>query len=331
MSSSTGPNEADLRRQLQEALRDLERRQPLDPSYKRFLTGGQVTNKKPALPKADKKDKSYKSIGSDLRARVELFAEQTQGKDPFDRISQRQPLQEDAMRAALTLREGKEHEQKALLEATLSTLPKRDGMDATTRRRYLKAICMGLRESGGAPRVARSAAGTPVPPAAQAEFERQSAQAREAARMKEQAAERRRQEAENSKRRKRAETPQGKLHQLISPILKLLWDMEFAQLGGINPFRTPIDRENCASCGAPDYFDYIKKPMNLSYIQHKVENLEYTSLQQFFQDVELMVNNALLYNSDPNNPYHTAAKELRKQFRQAARKVVANLKEQVRK
>ena len=67
--------------------------------------------------------------------------------------------------------------------------------------------------------------------------------------------------------------------------------------------------------------------MNLTYIKHKVENLEYTTLQQYFQDVELMVSNALLYNSDSNNPYRTAAKELQKQYRQAARNLVAKLKE----
>ena len=336
MSSSPakeGPNEDALRRQLEEALRELKRREPLDTTYKSLLMNGIVTSRKPVLPK----DKSYKRIGSDLRFHVEAFIEQTQGKDPLDRITQRQPLQEDQMRAALTLRDAKKHEQKALLEATLSNLPKRAGMDASTRRRYLEGICLGLREATGVAVVRnannnnRSARNTPVPhhhaAAEQAELERQRAQARESARMREVEVERRRQEVDNSKRKKRVETPQGALHKLIHPIFKILWDMEFEHLHGINPFRMVIDRENCASCGAPDYFDVIQKPMNLTYIKHKVENLEYMSLQQFCQDVELMVSNALLYNSDPSNPYHTAAKELQKHFRKAAKRVLAKVKE----
>ena len=329
-------------------MRDIKRREPLDPTYKTLLMNGIVTNRKPVLAKG----KSYRQIGSDLRARVDTFLEQTQGKDPFDRISQRQPLQEDQMRAALTLREAKTHEQKALLDATVATLPKRGGMDALTRRRHLEGICLGLRETmsvavrrhsstnhnnninnNNKNSAANSTSGhARHGPAEQAELERQRAQVREAARMREAAveADRRRQEVDNhSPRKKRVveTTPQGALHKLIQPIFKTLWDMEFAHLHGINPFRMVIDRENCASCGAPDYFDVIQKPMNLAYIQHKVENLEYNSLQQFFQDVELMVSNALLYNSDPSNPYHTAAKELQKHFRKAAKRVVAKVKE----
>ena len=331
--ANEGPSEDGLRRQLEEAMRELKRREPLDPTYKSLLMNGIVTSRKPMLPK----DKSYKRIGSDLRAQVDAFIEQTQGKDPFDRIAQRQPLQEDQMRAALTLREAKKHEQKALLEATLSNLPKRGGMDAKTRRRYLEGICLGLRETTAmavvrAGHSSSSARNTPVPDhhhaaSEKAELERQRAQAREATRMREVEVERRRQEVENSKRKKRVETPQGALHKLIHPIFKILWDMEFAHLQGINPFRMVIDRENCASCGAPDYFDVIQKPMNLTYIKHKVENLEYMSLQQFCQDVELLVSNALLYNSDPGNPYHTAAKELQKHFRKAAKRVLAKVKE----
>jgi len=320
-----GPNEESLRNQLQEAMNDLKRREPLDPTYKRYLMNGIVTARRPVLPK----DKSYKRICSDLRACVETFVEQTQGKDPFDRIAQRQPLQEDQMRAALTLREAKKHEQKALLDATLSTLPKRGGMDATTRRRHLEGIAMGLRETI-APTLSRPNHSPPPPSSMQtaaAELERKRAQEREAARMRAEEEERKRKEIENMKRKKRADTPQGALHMLIQPIFKALWDMEFEHLHGTNPFRIVIDRDTCASCGAPDYFDFITTPMNLTYIKRKVENLEYTSLQQFSQDVELMVSNALLYNSDPHNPYHTAAEELRKKFRKAAKTVLARVKE----
>ena len=128
--------EEGLRNQLRAAMQQLKRREPLDSKYKKLLVGGIVTNRRPVLPKAH----SYKKIGSNLRGRVEKFMEQTQGKDPFDRILARQPLEEDQMRAALTLREHKKHEQKTLLDATLAALPRRNGMDAMTRRRYLEGI-----------------------------------------------------------------------------------------------------------------------------------------------------------------------------------------------
>ena len=340
-----GQHEEGLRSQLVELMQSLKRREPLDPTYKRYLMDGAVTNVRPVLPK----DKAYKKIGSDLRATVETFVVQTQGKDPFDRIAQRQPLQEEHMRAALTLREAKEHEQKALLDATLSALPKRAGMDAPTRRRHLEEICLGLRQS--APTSAAAAAGgassrnrTPTPSTAttlsaaqqteqarqQAALEAQRAQfkAREEARLRreEEDRQRRQLEAANRGSNKRDKTPQNALHKLIFPIFKMLWDMEFPHLGGINPFRIVIDRENCASCGAPDYFDVITTPMNLTYIQHKVDRLEYTTFQQFNQDVELMISNALLYNSDVNNPYHIAAEELKKNFLRTAKKAIAKVR-----
>jgi hypothetical protein len=109
--------------------------------------------------------------------------------------------------------------------------------------------------------------------------------------------------------------------------------MEFPLLGGINPFRIVIDRDNCASVGAPDYFDIIDKPMNLTYIQSKVDGMEYESLSAFFADVDLMINNCLLYNSDASNPYHIAAQELKKRYLRIAKKVVLTIqsKQQTRK
>jgi hypothetical protein len=104
--------------------------------------------------------------------------------------------------------------------------------------------------------------------------------------------------------------------------------MEFPQLSGTNPFRIVIDRENCASCGAPDYFEIIDKPMNLTYIQEKVNKLEYSTFQSFCQDVDLMISNAIKYNSDPSNPYRIAAEELKKTYIKTRNRVVKNFKAQ---
>jgi hypothetical protein len=131
--------------------------------------------------------------------------------------------------------------------------------------------------------------------------------------------------AEQERRERAIETPKDALHRLYKPIFDSLWDMEFEILGNVNPFRTVIDESNCASMGAPDYCQVIKKPMNLTYIQTKVNDKSYETLQEFLEDVDLIVKNALLYNSHPDSPYHVAAKAFRKQFKKLAKPLVQSL------
>jgi len=346
-----GVKEEELRRQLRLSLKKLKSREPLEGTYKRWLMNGIVTPRKPVLVK----DKAYKKLGSQLRSKVEQFVEKNCiGKDPFDRIASRQPLEESAMRAAFTLRDAKEHEQQALLEATLKAMPKIDGRDQVSRKRHFDSVAMFLQSrepsasfaAAGAAAAIRSktpppvlssssAAGGSISASAvdvteqarqKAELERQREQARirEAARRRREEEERREREEEINRRNK-AETPQQALHKLYYKIFKVLWDMEFAQLGNINPFRIVIDRENCASVGAPDYFDVIDKPMNLTYIKQKVDAMKYDSLSAFFADVDLMINNALKYNSDPGNPYHIAAQDLKKAYKKMAKQVLQHI------
>ena len=117
------------------------------------------------------------------------------------------------------------------------------------------------------------------------------------------------------------EEAQQALHKIIEPVFKKLWDMEFPNLGGTNPFRIVIDRDNCASIGAPDYFDIITTPMNLTYIQNRVNKMQYSTLQNFFADVDLMIDNAIKYNSDPGNPYRVAAQEMKKRHDKIVKRV----------
>ena len=328
-AATSGPNEEDLRRELGYTFQSLKSREPLEPTYKKLLMNGVVTPRLPVLPK----DKFYKRVGSRLRERVENFLVETQGKDPFDRIAQRKPLEEGAMRAALTMREAKEHEQQALLDATLAALPRRHGMDDLTRRRHLEAIAQGLQSREK--KVARtdpstqSVAQQTEHARQQAELERRQSQAsaREAARRRREDEERQRREDEVQRKKRLVETPVHALHKIYQPIFKKLWDMEFAYLGGINPFRIVIDRDNCTSVGAPDYFDVIDTPMNLSYIQTKVDRMEYESLSAFFADVDLMIKNALKYNSDPSNPYRVAAEDLKKRYMKMVKKVMQTIKQ----
>lgn len=327
-------NEEDqLRNSLRQRLAQLNRREPLDPNYKRLILNGTVTSRRAVIPK----DKFYRRVGSRLRERVEGFMALTEGKDPLDRLSQRQPLEEGPMRAALTLREAKEHEQQPLLDATLAALPRRNGMDEMTRKRHFEGIALTLQT-----REIKKTYKSPTLTAAdltesarqKADLERQRAQARvrEAARKRREDEERQRREEEIVRKRKLEETPHqvqmNALHKVYSPIFKRLWDMEFSNLGGTNPFRIVIDKSNCVQMGAPDYCEIIKVPMNLTYIQKKVERVEYQSLQAFFDDVDLVISNAILYNSDAGNPYRVAAEDMKSRYSKFAKKIIQAVKEQ---
>ena len=135
-----------------------------------------------------------------------------------------------------------------------------------------------------------------------------------------------RKECEEEERKKKSlETPRDALHRLYEPIFTALWDMEFEALGNTNPFRIVIDANNCAQMGVPDYCNVVKKPMNMTWIQTKVNNKSYESLQEFLEDVDLVAKNALQYNHHPSNPYHIAAKGFRKKFRKLAKPLVQSL------
>lgn len=81
---------------------------------------------------------------------------------------------------------------------------------------------------------------------------------------------------------------------------------------------------------SPFFFDEtveINIQMNLTYIQKKMEFMEYKSLQEFFDDVDLLISNAILYNSDAGNPYRHAAEEMKKRYTKIAKKVLQAIKE----
>jgi hypothetical protein len=137
------------------------------------------------------------------------------------------------------------------------------------------------------------------------------------------------QEKEEAERKARlAETPRQALKRLYEPMFQSIWNMEFSNLHNTNPFRIVLNEENCAMMGVPDYCQVVTKPMNLTYIQTKVNQCHYETLQEFFADLELMIQNSFLYNSDPTNPYHIATKELRKQFKKMAKNLLSSIQQQ---
>lgn len=66
------------------------------------------------------------------------------------------------------------------------------------------------------------------------------------------------------------------------------------------PFRTPVDP---VALDIPDYFDIVKKPMDLSTIKSKLDNGSYTDPWHYVDDVWLMFENAWLYNQEGTQVY----------------------------
>eukprot|EP01118_Nematostelium_gracile_P006168 TRINITY_DN1982_c0_g1_i1.p1 TRINITY_DN1982_c0_g1~~TRINITY_DN1982_c0_g1_i1.p1 ORF type:complete len:295 (-),score=65.69 TRINITY_DN1982_c0_g1_i1:29-913(-) len=67
-----------------------------------------------------------------------------------------------------------------------------------------------------------------------------------------------------------------------------------------------IFREEVSAEDVPDYYDYVKIPMAFSTIKKKLEN--YTSMDEFQEDIRQMVENALVYNRPETVYYHEARK-----------------------
>ncbi|VDK75517.1 unnamed protein product [Litomosoides sigmodontis] len=60
---------------------------------------------------------------------------------------------------------------------------------------------------------------------------------------------------------------------------------------------------------APDYHDIIKEPMDFATIRQKIDRDEYPDIAAFKKDAELIVHNAMDYNS-PGTVYHIAAQKM---------------------
>jgi hypothetical protein len=333
MSNPTSPStatvdEEDLRKDLRELLQKVTRREPLDTTYKYLILNGVVTPRKPVIPK----DKVYtKAMTGDLRERLEAFGQVHE----WDRIAQRQhdEWEESSLRAAFTLREPKKHEQEGLLQATLGA---KNTPHVIARKAYTEAMALGLqsKELKVLQHREESRQQTQKKMAIQQEEERearleQQQRNRDVARRRREMEEEEEEEEERreeERRRQQENTPGRKVAKFVMPVFQILWDTEFANLGNTNPFRSVIDKSNCVAMGVPDYCNIVKKPMNLTWIQRKLEKAQYESLAAFFTDVDLMLQNALLYNSDPNNDYHLAAKEMLERYKKIRKQVNNKLK-----
>ncbi|CAG8434704.1 7790_t:CDS:2 [Diversispora eburnea] len=76
------------------------------------------------------------------------------------------------------------------------------------------------------------------------------------------------------------------------------------------PFLEPVDP---VKYGIPDYFDIIKKPMDLGTVHAKLNKIEYSFVNEFINDVKLTFSNCTLYNGVAHQ-YSIYAKQLNDEF-----------------
>ncbi|GMH62490.1 hypothetical protein TL16_g03485, partial [Triparma laevis f. inornata] len=88
----------------------------------------------------------------------------------------------------------------------------------------------------------------------------------------------------------------------------LLAPLPSSQFGWV--FNAPVDP---VELGLPDYFEVIKKPMDLGTVKKNVENAGYHDIESFKEDCHLAFDNALNYNAKASSVYNMAA-EIKKHF-----------------
>ncbi|KAI0862173.1 bromodomain-containing protein [Xylaria cubensis] len=64
---------------------------------------------------------------------------------------------------------------------------------------------------------------------------------------------------------------------------------------------------------APDYYNFIKQPMDLGSMTKKLKSLTYKSKTEFVTDLNLIWDNCLRYNQDMNHPLRRMANGMRKE------------------
>lgn len=68
-------------------------------------------------------------------------------------------------------------------------------------------------------------------------------------------------------------------------------------------FSEPVDLSE-----VPDYSDVVTQPMDISTMRSKLENFQYSNLDAFEKDFNLMISNCMAYNSRDTIFYRAAIK-----------------------
>ena len=113
--------------------------------------------------------------------------------------------------------------------------------------------------------------------------------------------------------------PQAKFKSKCMDVLK---GLQTHQHGWV--FNCPVDP---VELGLPDYFDIVKKPMDLGTIQKNLDSGTYRVFKDFEADVNLTFDNAMTYN-DNESVVHGIAKELKEKFDADMAKLMAQLEEE---
>ncbi|KIK56322.1 hypothetical protein GYMLUDRAFT_47090 [Collybiopsis luxurians FD-317 M1] len=109
-----------------------------------------------------------------------------------------------------------------------------------------------------------------------------------------------------SRKLQQVEILQGVLTQAIYPHEPRL-RLAFERIVGYDKhdyFKNPVNRAE-----VPDYFDIVARPMSWSVIDAKLDRHEYWDIKDFRDDIELVLNNAMLYNN-AGTPFHKAAQRI---------------------
>eukprot|EP00529_Nitzschia_sp_RCC80_P002658 CAMPEP_0113512338 /NCGR_PEP_ID=MMETSP0014_2-20120614/39288_1 /TAXON_ID=2857 /ORGANISM="Nitzschia sp." /LENGTH=1811 /DNA_ID=CAMNT_0000408693 /DNA_START=299 /DNA_END=5734 /DNA_ORIENTATION=+ /assembly_acc=CAM_ASM_000159 len=118
-----------------------------------------------------------------------------------------------------------------------------------------------------------------------------------------------------------AELPPNVLKQKCGELLKGLQTHQHAWV-----FASPVNPEEL---GLPDYFDIIKKPMDLGTVNKKLDAGAYHAIKDFHSDVNLTFENAMTYN-EKDSVVYDMANEMKIKFESDFKKLTKRLEEEDR-
>ena len=111
----------------------------------------------------------------------------------------------------------------------------------------------------------------------------------------------------------------GKMEEYIKKkCLSIMSELEKHPIA--NLFLEPVDpiRDE-----APDYFQYVKKPMDITTVKEKLKNNQYPTTHSWKEDVLLIFSNAILYNGK-SSPIGVSAAEMHHTFKELAKTITDN-------
>jgi hypothetical protein len=91
--------------------------------------------------------------------------------------------------------------------------------------------------------------------------------------------------------RKRRDTPEKMFNEQIEDIVDSCIKFDLTKL-----FHQPVKKKDY-----PDYYTIVKNPIDLTAMKNKTKRCEYTKVQELIDDLDLIVNNSIIYNGDQHD------------------------------